>query len=222
MNPNSAKLQEIWADFIENLSKNKNEVHGLTERKLRERGKLLENESTLERLVFEVERHNAIAGAQYRKGLPMTGFETRLVKYSYEPQGGAVFEIGHYVIDRTINPLSEVIEWGLTFDVKVSFDETTGNYSVHDFDNTLRFTASSLEEAEGRIREAITNLNWGVQLKDEFSPGPKLDAMLEKIVTRGCETAVMKLRDAWGMMSASRPCGVVTSPPTGLTKTPLT
>lgn len=197
MNSSSESLKSLWFSLIARLDDEKDASTDLTGEKLRSRGKLLEDESTTERLVFEVERHNPIAGAHYREGFPMSSFETRVVKYACDPETWSISEIECRVVARKIDTLSEVREWEIDFRVSVTLNETTGDYEVTDSNNSFRFTARTLEEAECLITDAVTGFYWGMDLQLAIGEGTEFQDALKKMRIEAAEIAVGALREAW-------------------------
>lgn len=80
----------LIADF---LDENRDHLTGLTSKKVYQRGVLLDKESDGSRIVFEVERHKGILGAQYSPGVAMSAFITQWIKYEFD--GKEINEIGY-------------------------------------------------------------------------------------------------------------------------------
>ena len=57
---------------------------GLTVRKIQDRSALLKTGDDDHIIYFETERHNAILGATYTPGCPMSAYVTRWIKYSFD------------------------------------------------------------------------------------------------------------------------------------------
>ena len=197
-------IHEAWLALNKYLETERHHPTGLTVKKIAARGNLQESESTPERIVFEVERHNAIGGAQYRRGLPMSNFETWIKKYSYEPLTNSLSEIDGRLTDRKFDPLSEVWEWEMDFYVMVTGNATAGNYRVEDSNNSLSFTSPSLEEAETVMADKVANWEWGSSLIGVVDEGPELDTIIDTMKTRASEIAVDKLRRAWPNLQESQ------------------
>ncbi len=66
---------------------------GLTSKKISDRAVVLDD-SDSDEIIFEVERHNAVLGAQYTPGAPMAAFITRWIKYRFNTRNNELVEIG--------------------------------------------------------------------------------------------------------------------------------
>ena len=128
----------------------------------------------------------------------MSSFETRLIKYAYDPQRNQITEIANRLIERKIDPLSEVREWEIGLRLAVTFNERTGDYVVKDANNCISFTARTLAEAEKRIATEVAGMNWGEALRAEFGEIQEMRDAMSNMQSEAARIAVAKLRLAWG------------------------
>ncbi len=109
--------------------------------------------------IVEIERHRAICGDQYRKGLGMEAFQTYWMRYAVNIKNEEVEELPEREGDVKIDNLSNLIDEQLYNGELVSFEIQTnerGKYLIIESVSNIEEEVSNLIEAKSAGREAVS------------------------------------------------------------------
>ena len=173
---------------------------GLTVRKIQDRSKFLKSSKDGRIIYFETERHNAILGATYIPGLPMSAFLTRWIKYSFD--GSELNEVGDsrpsYIDIDAIDFDSLAEEYVFDFSFDLVRDEE-GRYWISETMLNGKLTeVSSMADVADYASSLVAD--WDFDLLIDTSEAAIPEEAIEKISNKlrsGVVSAVKeKARDA--------------------------
>jgi len=135
------------------------------ENKLGARGTLLEDEKNPGWVIIEIERHRSIAGAQYRRGRPMSAFVTYWMRYGVCEVTGEVKELderlGAPVVD-VVALVSDALEPLTRFELRTAGDEIWR--IINRIGNAEQVVTSSQQARDFAWREREGVLYWQEEL----------------------------------------------------------
>jgi hypothetical protein len=123
--------------------------------------------------VIEIERHRAILGDTYRKGQPMSAFQTYWMRYAVNPKTKDVKELsersGEICIDDMSSYVDEILPEECDLSITLLED---GDYLIHDLICNSERIISTIEEAKAFALELVDDLadNFQTRLADEGLP----------------------------------------------------
>lgn len=97
------------------------------------------------RFVVEIERHRAVLGDTYTRGLPMNAFETYFLRYSVDPETMSVKALPERLGDLQINVYG-LAESDISESVGLSIEPEDGLYRVSDNVSNQQKLVSNLDE----------------------------------------------------------------------------
>ena len=148
---------------------------GLTAKKIRERATVVDDPGRPDCVVFEVERHRGILGAQYRPGLPMSSYETYWPRYAFCPSTEDLNEIGEVREPEThVDCEALAAEQTESDFLSLSFEKQGGKHLVSEavFAKEDRLVANKDEAIEYVLEVALERILW--YLKEQLE-GHDLD-----------------------------------------------
>ena len=193
-----SEKRELLMDFLRTCA---GEHLGLTAEKFNDRGRIIDDSRFPDKMVFDVERHRAIAGGSYTPGLPMASYETYRAKYVFDPARKVIDELRdeEVLIERSIDHSGVVSEFLDNFPISVvRLPGRRRRFRVEAPGWFEPFEVITFAEAEQKIREEARRLNFRDELEVlEGEPGINVDELEKQRIEAAVEIAVGKLRRAW-------------------------
>jgi hypothetical protein len=181
------------------LTENPKVWFDLTAEKFNKRGQIVTDSTFPDKIVFEVERHQRIAGSGYTPGLPMAAFATYMVKYVFDPAKKNIEEVDKQLLDHSIYKYALAEEFLNKFPISVvRVKGKTPRFRIEApgwFDD---FEAGTLAEAEKRVEAEIRSLNFRTELELlEGEPGIDVDELETKTLNAAVEIGLGNLKESW-------------------------
>lgn len=150
---------ESWKNLVARFleSRDANEVFGLTPRKVYERAEFVCQCPDTGVVVFEMERHQSVLGAENRPGSGMHSFIETRRRYTFDPAGGGSIEESHTEASPKLRldtrSVAEEYAWNLGFE----FEHLGGHrYRCRESCNNGSWEVSGRQEAV-ELAEAVAD-----------------------------------------------------------------
>lgn len=168
----------------------------LTAEKVCRRGTIVDDPNYPDVLVVDVERHRAIAGTTYTKGLPMSAFETYLQRITWNPATKEISEVGETPLRRTIDYLALAHEHLFHAGPQVTLKEGCKRKRIVSISGGGKLIETgSLKKAIEAVREHYSSLYYEVAVP-ELGP-EEASEFGRRLAAEVCDAGVEKLEDRW-------------------------
>lgn len=196
---NQADQDRAFDSLLDFLESGGGEFLGLTKDKVLDRGEIVDDPQRPNLLVIDVERHRAIGGTRYRKGLSMAAFETYNQRVAWNAAAKTLEEIGSYFVDRSFNLFGMASEEMLVGHPVVVLKKGSKSIRIITTANNtgLQFETDSLDEAIREVRDYYSSMDFSgsvIELGDTPAEEARLAQELADLVA---EQAVEHVKRDW-------------------------
>jgi len=172
---------------------------GLSLEKIGNRGYLVkESNSDPRKCIISIERHRAIAGCSYRRGLPMAAFETYLQTFVFDCDTELIQEGEEvhleYTIDMAALAEEHMFDWRHHV---VIVDPRTGMRRVNESCTSWSFETDSLQDARDRIDDHIRSLYYDYIFENIGMSDDERDEYTRRLEDACAELALRRVEIEW-------------------------
>lgn len=159
----------------------------LNEQKIRERGQIVQDDEFLDSEIVLIKRHRPILGCSYRRGLPMSAFQTYFMRFRIRNDGKEVTELSEKPISVEADPGSMVDDYINRGTIDFHVEQTANDqYKIHESVSNSKAIVACLEDAidfgreiaeqhldfiYGQLKMEADDLNMSAQETDELYRG---------------------------------------------------
>jgi len=188
-----------WDAFEQFIEENGGAYLDLTVKKIRDRGRIVNDPEHPNLLVLDIERHRSLPGSHYEKGRPMAAFETYIQRISFDPIEKQFEEISITVVDRSVS-IAAIAEEQLDLArPKISLKTGSKNVRVVRIDGfpDFRVETSVLSEAVAAVRREFEDMNYTEILMGLGTSDEEDARYCRKVSDAVADLAAQEVKDLW-------------------------